>query len=500
MERNALIFPQKIALKDDYRELSYLACNTRIRALAEGMQERGVQAGDRVAVLMPNTIDMVEVLFATARLGAIYVPLNWRLSEEELVFILDDCAPKVLFFSTEWSERISSIRKRYIAECFYCAVELGQDLSMEGWLKDTLEHSSPAGSWDGLNGGGDDDLMIIYTSGTTGLPKGVVLTHNNVFWQTINGWSLGASPDAIVLALLPLFHVGGLNGSVTPVLHMGGTILLQRNFNPAAVLTTIEKERVTGILGVPVIYQLLSKQPEFETVDWSSCEVLLSGGAPLPESLIRVYHERELEFRQGYGLTEASPGVTGMGPGECLEKAGSAGRPLLYTEVQLVDSDGMIVSQGESGEVVVRGPNVMRGYWNRPDATAEAIRDGWLYTGDVGHFDEDGFLFIVDRKKDMIISGGENIYPAEIEKLLVGHPQVMAATVVGRPDEKWGEIPVAVVVPSETDVSFDSLHSFLKDRLAKYKLPKEYHFVAELPLNASGKVIKSEVRQILERM
>ncbi len=498
-ERNALIFANKTAVKDDYRSLSYASMNHRVRSLAASLASQGVQAGDRVAVLLPNTIEMVEVLFATAKLGAMYVPLNWRLGEDELAFILNDCSPKAIVYSSEWDERITALKGRYTEACFFVEAVLGSEESpYEACVSENLAAVSaePAGRMDAFEGGGDDGVMIIYTSGTTGLPKGVVLTHNNVFWQSINGWALGASPDGIVLALLPLFHVGGLNGSVTPVLHMGGTVILQRRFDPKEVLRTIESEKITGILGVPTIYQILAQQDEFNTIDWSSCQVLLSGGAPLPESLIHLYHDCNLEFRQGYGLTEACPGVTGMGPNECLTKAGSAGRPILYTEVKLVDAHGEEVAQGESGEVIVRGPNVMKGYWNRPDATAEAIKDGWLYTGDIGLFDEDGFLFIVDRKKDMIISGGENIYPAEIEKLLAGHPDVTMATVVAKKDDKWGEVPVAVVVSSQDDVE-ESLRTFLQERLAKYKLPKEYHFVSELPLNASGKVVKAEVRKQL---
>jgi fatty-acyl-CoA synthase len=321
-----------------------------------------------------------------------------------------------------------------------------------------------------------------------------MLTHNNVFWQSINGWALGVSPDNICLALLPLFHVGGLNGSVTPILHVGGTVILQQKFDPGVVLNTIATKGVNGVLGVPTIYRFLADHEDFASTDLSGCDVLLSGGAPLPESLIQLYQERGLEFRQGYGLTEACPGVTGMGPGECLRKAGSAGRPILYTDVKVVDPDGNDLPVGEAGEVIVRGPNVMKGYWNRPDATAEALRNGWLHTGDVGKFDEDGFLYIVDRKKDMIISGGENIYPAEIEKLLAGHELVQMATVVARPDDKWGEIPVAVVVARTDELTEDMLRDFLKT-LARYKQPKEYVFVESLPLNASGKVIKAEVRK-----
>jgi len=499
MDRNAIIYPQKVAVKDERWSLRYGEWNKRIKALAADLHQRGVQKGDRVAVLLPNCMELVEIMFASARLGAIFVPLNWRLGEDELAFILNDCTPSLLFFEEGWKGRAENLKDRMTHELGLVAID--EDLQTSSYEATLAEKGEVIGDLaqvgDVRASGGDDDLMIIYTSGTTGNPKGVVLTHANVFWQCINGWSLGVSPDSVCLVLLPLFHVGGLNGSVTPMLHIGATVILQRQFNPAVVLKTIEEEQVTGVLGVPTIYRILSEQPEFTTTDLSACDVLLSGGAPLPESLIQLYHERGLEFRQGYGLTEASPGVTGMGPGECHDKAGSAGRQILYTEVRVVDEQDQEVPVGESGEIIVRGPNVMRGYWNRPEETAKALKGGWLRTGDVGKFDEDGFLYIVDRKKDMIISGGENIYPAEIEKLLAGHPDVQQVTVVARPDDKWSEVPVAVVVPHTSDLDEEALKSFITPKLARYKLPKSYYFVEDLPLNASGKVVKADVRKRL---
>ena len=490
--RNATIYPQKLALKDERHAWDYATFSGRVQRLAALLSTRGLQQGDRVATLLPNCAEMIEILFACAQLGAIYVPLNWRLGEDELAFILNDCTPKHLFYSTAWQKRAEALRGRQKTALALIAID--DDPAASGYEAD-LQAASPLSS--PCLGGGDDDLMIIYTSGTTGDPKGVILTHHNVFWQTINGWSLGSSPDTVCLVLLPLFHVGGLNGSVTPMIHIGATVILQRKFDPAAVLDSIEKDRVTGVVGVPTIFRMLADHERFATTDFRSCQVLLSGGAPLPESLIQIYHQRGLEFRQGYGLTEAAPGVTGMGPGECLNKAGSAGRQILYTEVKLVDAQGEAVPVGESGEIIVRGPNVMKGYWMRPEETAKTIRDGWLYTGDIGRFDQEGFLYIVDRKKDMIISGGENIYPAEIEKILAGHPLVAMATVVGKADDKWGEIPIAAIIPREESLKAEDLQQFLEERLARYKIPRAFHLVPELPLNAAGKVIKAEVKKRL---
>jgi fatty-acyl-CoA synthase len=494
IEKNAHIYREKTALEDDLRTVSYNALDQRVNQLAAGLKAIETAPGDRVALLMPNNIEMIEWLFATARVGGAYVPLNWRLGEDELAFILSDCSPTVLAYEGKWRERAVALKERTGLPLTLVEVTRDDSTPPEGIASYEAFLAAQSTDRHDAIGGGDDTSMIIYTSGTTGNPKGVMLTHNNVFWQSINGWALGVSPDNICLALLPLFHVGGLNGSVTPILHVGGTVILQQKFDPGVVLNTIATKGVNGVLGVPTIYRFLADHEDFASTDLSGCDVLLSGGAPLPESLIQLYQERGLEFRQGYGLTEACPGVTGMGPGECLRKAGSAGRPILYTDVKVVDPDGNDLPVGEAGEVIVRGPNVMKGYWNRPDATAEALRNGWLHTGDVGKFDEDGFLYIVDRKKDMIISGGENIYPAEIEKLLAGHELVQMATVVARPDDKWGEIPVAVVVARTDELTEDMLRDFLKT-LARYKQPKEYVFVESLPLNASGKVIKAEVRK-----
>ena len=298
-----------------------------------------------------------------------------------------------------------------------------------------------------------------------------------------------------------MFHVGGLNGCVTPMIHMGATVLLSPKFDPGDILETIERERVNGMVAVPAIYQMLYDHPKFKDTDLSSIAAFISGGAPLGKELTRKYHERGLEFRQGYGLTETSPGVTGMGPGECLRKAGTAGRTCLYVDVRIVDEAGNALPVNEAGEVIVRGPNVMKGYWNRPEATAEAIRDGWFHTGDIGYLDEDGYLTLVDRKKDMIISGGENVYPAEVEKVLLEHAGVAEAAVIGKKDPKWGEVPVAFVVPVpgqklEPQVLID----FCASRIAKYKTPKQVVIRTSLPHNAANKIVKKELKKELAEL
>ena len=296
------------------------------------------------------------------------------------------------------------------------------------------------------------------------------------------------------LVAIHAFHVGGLGGSVTPILAVGGTAVLVPKFDPAEVLRLVEVHGVHGIMGVPTVHQMLLEHPDFETRDLSSLGVLISGGAPLPEALMQAYHERGLEMRQGYGLTEAAPGVTGMGPGDARRKPASVGRPCLYTDVKVVDDRGCEVPTGEVGELLCRGPNVMKGYWNRPDATAEVLVDGWLHSGDLARIDEDGYVTIAGRKKEMIISGGENVYPGEIEQILTNHPDVALAAVVGRPDDLWGEVPVAFVIPQPGRTPAPAeLLACAAEHLAKYKVPRDLYVEPMLPMNAAGKILKSEL-------
>ena len=462
--------------------------------LANGLLSLGLRKGDRVALLMLNGTEYVDAVFACSAAGLIAVPLNWRLGLEEMAFIMSDCAPKVLIHHACFDKRAgevasgcnSIVRKLTVADD-------GGPSSYEEFVA----AGDPADAVD-PSSGGDDPHLIMYTAGTTGNPKGVVLTHANCFWQSVNGWSLGVSPETVSLVLLPMFHVGGLNGSMTPMIAVGATVLLPPKFDVAETLATIEREKVSGMVAVPAVYQMMYDHPDFAKTDLSSVQAFISGGAPLSWELIKKYHERGLEFRQGYGLTETSPGVTGMGPGECLRKAGTAGRMCLYVEVKIVDDDGKELPTGKAGEVIVRGPNVMKGYWNRPEETEKALRNGWFYSGDVGYLDEDGYLTLVDRKKDMIISGGENVYPAEIEKLLEQHPGVAEVAVVGKADAKWGEVPVAFVVLRQGyQLTPEEVIAYCAERIAKYKTPKEVRVKEALPRNAAGKILKPTLRREL---
>jgi len=494
VQRNAEIYPDKVALKSGARCVNYRQLSERVGRLVHGLRARGLEQGDRVALYMLNGPEYVEAVFALSAAGMIAVPLNWRLGLPELTFILRDCAPRLLLHHAAFGPQAAELTAAD------SSVEAAIQIDDAGGASPYEELLAEAERDDLVTPGvgGDDPHLIMYTAGTTGDPKGVVLTHANCFWQSVNGWSLGVSPEAVALVVLPLFHVGGLNGSVTPMIHIGATVLLPPRFDVEDCLASIERERVTGMVAVPAVYQMLYEHPRFAATDLSSVEAFISGGAPLPPDLIEKYHAHHLEFRQGYGLTETAPGVTGMGPGECLGHAGTAGRPVMYVDLKIVDDAGAEAATGSAGEVLIRGPNVMAGYWNRPEETAATLRDGWFHSGDIGFLDPAGYLSLVDRKKDMIISGGENVYPAEIEKLLAGHPAVLDVAVLGRAHQRWGEVPIAVVVPRPGQTpSPEEIVAFCAERLAKYKVPTEVLFHDALPRNAAGKLLKPALRKTL---
>ncbi len=500
--RNGQIFRGKTALVVVGRTVSYKQMDERINRLASALKSRGLTKGDRVALLLFNSIEYVEAFFACAKVGMIAVPLNFRLSAEELGYVLNDCKASALLYDpmlTPQAEALAAsvpslsllVRTPLFGDAAAASLPPAPDRPIYGEL---LASGSTAETLD-EEVGGDDVVLLMYTSGTTGKPKGVMLTHDNCFFQSVNGWALGISPDVISLVVLPLFHVGGLNGSVTPILHAGGTIILVPKFEPADVLRLVEEHKAHGIMAVPTVYQMLLEHPDFKTRNLSSLQVLISGGAPLPEALMNSYHELGFEMRQGYGLTEASPGVSGMGPRDDRKKPGSVGRPCLYTNVRIISDQGETLPDGEVGEIIVRGPNVMKGYWGLESETSAVLKDGWLYTGDLGYFDADGYLYIAGRKKEMIISGGENVYPGEIEQVLCNHPDVAIAAVVGAPHDLWGEVPVAFVMPfpGKTPAP-QALVEFVAQRLAKYKVPREVFVESILPMNAAGKILKNELK------
>jgi fatty-acyl-CoA synthase len=450
--------PERVAIDYDGRLVTYRELDEGSDAFAAAFAERGLAQGDRVATLTGSTPEHVEVLFACAKAGLVLLPLSWRLAPAELRYQLEDAEPAL-----------------FLVEDEYAATAQKTGLSFDSLVRPTTGNSYPD-----VSVTDSAPLLLIYTSGTTGKPKGALLTHANCFWTNLSfDLMTGVHGDDVVLQVLPQFHVGGWN--VHPLLAWwkGARVILERQFDADRVLRLIEEKRVTTMMGVPPIYLFLSQHPRFADADLSSLERAVVGGAPMPEALLETWVARGCAIVQGYGLTEAAPNVLCLPPEDAVRKLGHAGKPYPFVEVRLSDED----------ELQVRGPNVFPGYWRNPEATALALTDeGWLRTGDVADRDDEGFYRIKGRLKDMYISGGENVYPAEVEAVLHEHPCVTDAAVVGVPHEHWGEVGLAFVVAD--GVTDEELIAFCADRLARFKVPRSVRFVPEIPRNGLGKIQK----------
>ena len=488
--RRARMTPGARAFVQDDAVVTYAEVDRLVEAVAHGLRTRGVAAGDRVAFLGLNSIELAVMLFATARLGAVFLPLNTRLAPPELAWILTDAEPALLIHAGDFDEAVSSEAVAALGLPSHRFTAAG------GHGLDTL--AVPSKERIDVEVGLDDVFMIQYTSGTSGRPKGVMLTHGNIAWNAFNLLvDVDVRSDEIALVTAPLFHTAALNQVLLPTFLKGGTSLIAARFDPAKAIATIERERVTLLFGVTSMYQALAQEPTWATADLDSLRSALSGGAPIPRTLLDTWQSRGLHIIQGYGLTEASPGTTMLRAGDGLDKLGSAGTPCFFTDVRVVAPGNEEAAPGQAGEVHVSGPNVTPGYWHNKEATEAAFDGPWLRTGDVAMLDDDGFLYVVDRVKDMFISGGENVYPAEVEQALYTHPGVAEAAVIGIPDLRWGEVGRAVVVRRPDSALTESdLLKHLDGRLARYKIPKAVVFVDEIPHNASGKLLKSRVREL----
>jgi len=472
--------PDRVAVVHGDESMTYRSLHERATRVAHVLARLGVSGGDRVAYLGPNEPAFLETLFGTGLLGAIFVPLNTRLAPPELAYILTDSGTSVLVHAPTHAEHAESLRDK-----------VPHVLDRENYER--LLADAPTRPVDEAVDQ-DDVAVIMYTSGTTGRPKGAALSHANVHWNTVNLLiDVDLAGDEVTLVNAPMFHVAALNQTVLPTLLKGGTLVLD-SFDPVRTLSTIARHRVTYLFGVPAMFQAVAATAEWPAADLSSVRTMICGGAPVPEKVITTYQERGLVFLQGYGLTESSPSALFLRAAES-DRVGSAGTPCFFTDVRVIDADGEDTRPGEPGEVILHGPNVMTGYWGKPDATAAVLSpDGWLRTGDVAIVDDDGFLYIRDRIKDVIISGGENIYPAEVEDVLHRHPKVADCAVIGLPDEKWGEVGRAIVVAREP-VAPEELLTFLNGLIARYKIPKSVVFADTLPRTASGKLLKSALRK-----
>ena len=482
--------PSRRALTFEGTTLTYGRLQDRIDRLAADLRRGGVCHGDRVGFLGLNQPAFLETLMAASRLGAIFVPLNFRLTGPELTFIVGDAGVHTLVVDPTMRPVVAPIRVG-----LPCRRYLGVDLAGPegGWERydDAFSHG-PLREAEAVSL--DEVALIMYTSGTTGRPKGAMLTHGNLWW---NNTSMLHMFDVlfgdVTLVVAPLFHIGGLNVTTLVTWQKGGEVVLHRAFDPGKALAAIEEHRVTTMFGVPAMFLFMSQHPAFDGTDLTSIRTLICGGAPVPEPLIKLYNGRGIPIQQGYGLTETSPSVALLEAEHALAKVGSTGKPPLFVEVRLAGAGG----PGGQGEICVKGPNVMKGYWNRPDATAAAIDpEGWFHTGDLGRIDDDGFLYVVDRVKDMVITGGENVYPAEVESILYQHPAVAEIAVVGLPDDRWGEAVVAVAaLKPDAELTLEGLRDFAGSQLARFKLPTRLELVEALPRNPAGKVLKYELRQ-----
>jgi fatty-acyl-CoA synthase len=451
----------------------------------------GVQKGDRISVLLYNCHQYIEIFFALSKIGAILVPLNWRLAGPELEFIIRDSGSRILIFEPEFEEMLTPLRPNLkLSNGDYISVGSPCPDWARDYEKSLLENPVHDPSLE-VSVGDEDPHILMYTSGTTGIPKGAILSHRKTFFNVLNAAMVyNLTSKDIMIISRPMFHSGGLLVESAPLLYKGGTLIVRKRFRPHEILETVQKYRVTILELAATVYQFLLQDCDLTQYDLSSIRCYFTGGERIPVSMIKEYLKKGIVISQIFGQTEAST-ITFLSPEKAASKIGSVGLPVFHGEVRIVDKEGKDVKPEEVGEIIIKGPTLMSGYWNRPDLTAGTIREGWLYTGDLARMDEEGYVYILDREKDMYISGGENVYPAEIEKVFFAHSKIFDVAVVGVPDAKWGEVGKAFIVlkPGETMTEEEAL-KFLKGKVGKYKIPKYVEFVEELPKTASGKIQK----------
>jgi fatty-acyl-CoA synthase len=491
IERSAAFTPNKLAIRFADRDLSYAAFAERIRQTGSRLAALGVGRGDVVAFLGRNHPEFLALLFACARFGAMVVPLNWRHAEPEHARVLANCSPRAVLVDAAFTPRAQSLREDHPDMIWATLAD-----APAGWIAwDELDAAPGMQPASPTAGSLEDPLLLCYTSGSTGVPKGVVHTQSALFWNVLNSMHMHdmTSSDR-VMTTLPLFHVGGLNILTLPAFHAGASVYLHEHFDPLAAIDAIERERITLTVLVPAQLTPMMDHPRWREVDLSSLRMITTGSTIVSESFVRRANNRGLRLVQVYGSTETCPIATYVRAENADRKAGSAGLPALHCEVRVVDADDNDLPAGKDGEIIVRGPNVSRGYWQAPAATAETFRGGWYHSNDIGHFDDEGYLYVVSRKTDMIVSGGENIYPAEIENILLECPTILEACIVGRPDERWGEAVVAfVILQPGAQMSEADVRVLFEDRIARFKHPREIRFATAFPRTALGKVMRTEL-------
>lgn len=472
---------EKIAIKDAScgEKLTYKYINEKANTLVYHLKNKfQLQKGDRIGIISENNIEQIFLFAAAQKGGFILVPINYRLAPEEVDYMLNDSTPKVIYCHG-LSFDISTLSYK----TFYEPIES---------LKQLQENSKPGFS-ENLNE--EDPIFILYTSGTTGFPKGAIYTHKMLFWNSINtSLSLIITNNTVTLNCMPLFHTGGWNVLLTPVLHHGGTLILFKKFDPKETLNCIIEEKLNLFMAVPTMLKMMVELPEFLEANISCLNYIIVGGESMPLNLIKLFHNKGVPIRQGYGLTEVGPNLTSLHQNDAERKQGSIGKPNFYVKIKVVDEKGKNSATNETGELLISGPMVTPGYWKNIEATNESKDGEWFKTGDVARLDEEGYLYIVDRKKNIYISGGENVYPVEVERVLRQHEDVKDAVVFGIPHEKWGECGVAIIV-KKSQITEQELLDFCKNKLAKFKIPSKIIFIEDIPKNDTGKINRKKLKE-----
>lgn len=491
LDKRAKLTPERAALQDitSGKEIGYAEWNSQANRTANFLCSLGVQKGDRVSVYATNCVEYLDVLFACGKIGAIQHNLNWRLTAHELKGITADATPKVLIYSSEWREQVNELRSSLPSACHIIAIsELARPEDKSFAERD--DHPDELIVRPDLTM--DDPWSIYYTGGTTGLPKGAIMTHGNMTWNSINtvtSWGITAEDSAPLQ--LPLFHVGGPNIFMLPLVHVGGKTILCKGFDVEQTFDMIENSGISHYVAVPTMFVMLQQHERWKNADFSRMKLVISGGASCPLPVMQKFWDKGTDFKMGYGLTEAAGNNFWLPQKDARRKIGSVGYPIFHIDMKIVKEDGSKCDPGEEGELLIRGPHVTPGYWHRPEETVGTIKSGWLHTGDMARQDEEGYFYIIGRSKDMFISGGENVYPAEVESVMHAHPAIAEAALIGVPHEKWGEVGKAfVVVEQGQTLTENELLGFLRERLAKYKVPQSVVFVDALPKTAIGKIDK----------
>jgi fatty-acyl-CoA synthase len=499
--RREIYSPDTLAIidvgKDPEIRLTYEEWNQRVNRLANWLKDEvGVGYRDRVAILARDGIEHLDLFFACGKLGAIHTALNWRLHWRETLSLLEDTTPKTMIYSDDFKDAVEQIANEFgTSKLHYLHIE-GEGIT-DSLRYETTVQASPDTPVTFEKLDKEDIACLIFTGGTTGLPKGAQISHRQVCWNVLNTVIHDLTHDDIYLCIFPLFHAGGLFAYISSQVVFGNTTILTRQFDPEQVLDLIEREKVTVFAAVPTMYQMMTQAKNWGSADLSSLRFCTSGGAPLPVPLIEHYtKEKSIRFKQGFGMTEFGPGLFALPAEDAIRKAGSIGRPNFFVDVRVVDDENNPLGPNESGELVLKGPSGSSGYWNNPEATAEVMDDeGWFHTGDIVEYDDEWYFYVRDRKKDMFISGGENVYPVEIENILYKHPAVHMCAVIGVPHEKWGEVGKAcVVLKPDATATEEELIAYMQDQLARYKVPKSVEIMDQLPLSGMGKILKRDLR------